>query len=129
MAQKRTHADTPRQQLGAQSERLAAQFLATHGYDIERTNVRFPVGEIDIIAREGNTLCFIEVRSTRSPEWGGPLATITRPKQRRIIQAARWYLSRQPSPLPEMRFDVVAIEWAQGGEPTVQLIRGAFEAW
>ena len=118
--------DTFRQRLGRRSEALAAAFLNSAGYRIERTNVRFPVGEIDVVAREGDVLCFVEVRSTSSSQWGGPLASITGPKRRRLIQAARWYLAGKPMP-PEIRFDVLAIEW-EGNTPRVELIRGAFDA-
>jgi len=90
-------------------------------------NVRYPVGEIDIVAQEGVTLCFIEVRSTGSQQWGGPLASITDRKRRHLIHAARWYLQDSPTRLPEIRFDVVAIDWQARG-PVIELIRGAFTA-
>ena len=122
------HPDPLRQRLGRQSERLAARLLASQGYEVERTNVRFPVGEIDVVAWEEGVLCFIEVRSTHGSRWGGPLASITERKQRRLIRAARWYLSRVPPPIPETRFDVVGIEWSASGEPRVELVRGAFDA-
>jgi putative endonuclease len=117
-----------KQLLGRRSEAIALRLLTSQGYAIEATNVRFPVGEIDIIAREGHTLCFVEVRSTSSDHWGGPLATIDARKQRHLIRAAKWYLSRHPSELPEIRFDVVAITWNDGKAPTTELIRGAFDA-
>ena len=116
-----------RWQLGQRSEQLALQFLGSQGYVIEQRNVRFPVGEIDIIAREGQTLCFVEVRSVSSPQWGGALASITDRKRRHLIRAARWYLSRCRELPPEIRFDVVAIEW-NGAAPSVELVRGAFTA-
>ena len=118
--------------LGRRSEQLAVRFLRAHGYVIEQTNVRFPVGEIDIVARDGHTLCFIEVRSTTSAAWGGPLASIGGRKVRRLIRAARWYLSRYLSRgrvlSPETRFDVVSIVWTNDGPPVPELVRGAFEA-
>ena len=117
-----------RQRIGKASEQLALRFLAANGYTIEETNVRFPAGEIDVVAREGETLCFVEVRATTSAEWGGPLATITARKRSRIIRAARWYLSQDRALPPEMRFDVVAIEWREDGRPTIELVRGAFDA-
>ena len=89
--------------------------------------MRFPVGEIDIVAREGATLCFVEVRSTSSGRWGGPLASIVERKQRRIVQAARWYLKRRRVVQMDVRFDLVGIEW-KNGAPLVQLVRGAFDA-
>ena len=117
-----------RQALGRRSEQLARRVLMRQGYTIHATNVRFPVGEIDIVARDGQTLCFIEVRSASSEVWGGPLATIDAGKRRRLIRAAQWYLSRHPAVLPEIRFDVLAIQWQGAGEPDVELIRGALDA-
>ena len=83
-------AHSARQQLGERSEQAARRFLVSQGYVIEETNVRFPVGEIDIVAREGDILCFVEVRATRSDAWGGPLASIGDRKRRHLIRAARW---------------------------------------
>ncbi len=117
-----------RQQLGQEGERLAVARLRQEGYRILERNVRFPAGELDIVAQEGNTLCLIEVRSASSDRWGGALASIGDRKRRRITRAARWYLARHPSPLPEIRFDVVAISWGAGALPAVQLVRGAFVA-
>ena len=111
---------------GRRSEALARELLTASGYTIERTNVRFPAGEIDIIAREGATLCFVEVRSTACVEWGGPLGSITDQKRRRLIRAARWYLARERTLPAEIRFDVVAVVWEDG--PTLELVRGAFDA-
>ncbi len=118
---------TARQQLGQRSEQLAKLRLRSEGYRIDQINVRFPVGEIDVIAWEGETLCFVEVRSTTSDDWGGPLASITGKKRHRLVQAARWYLQRLPTMPRYMRFDVVAIQWCEGA-PSVQLIRDAFDA-
>ena len=125
-----------RRDLGRRGEQLAQRWLIRQGYTIEHTNVRFPVGELDIVAREGRALCFIEVRATSSSAWGGALATITDRKRQRLIRAARWYLARlrqgfggqaRERALPEeIRFDVVAIEWSE--PPKLELIRHAFEA-
>ncbi|MBI3320752.1 MAG: YraN family protein [Candidatus Omnitrophica bacterium] len=118
----------PRHQLGRRSERVALEFLRAQGYVIERTNVRFPVGEIDILAREGATLCFVEVRSASSLQWGGSLASVGERKQRRLLRAARWYLHRLRERPPEIRFDVVAIDWQAGRVSNLELVRGAFDA-
>ena len=115
-----------RRALGRRGEQLALRLLTSSGYTIERTNVRFPVGEIDIIAREGLTLCFVEVRSASSSDWGGPPASITDRKRHRLIRAAQWHLARARALPTEIRFDVVAIEW--GDPPRVELLRGAFDA-
>jgi putative endonuclease len=118
---------TVRQRLGARGERLAAELLRSRGYRIVATNVRFPVGELDVVAWERGTLCLIEIRSVSSPHWGGALASITDRKRRRIIRAARWYLNRL-RPMPRaVRFDVVAIEWHDDGRPALELVQGAFD--
>ena len=102
--------------------------MRAQGFEILERNVRFPVGEIDLVAREHEALCFVEVRSTASQAWGGAAASVTRRKQRRLIRAAQWYLqSRRPS-FMDARFDVVAIEWQSERAPAVELIRGAFTA-
>ena len=119
---------TTRQRLGQHSERFAVRLLQSQGYTIQETNVRFPVGEIDIVAREGETLCFVEVRSTASSQWGGPLASVTNRKRRHLIRAAQWYLSRLPRLPSQTRFDVVGITWGDGKTPALELIRGAFES-
>lgn len=119
----------PRQQLGRRSEQLALERLQQEGYRILGRNVRFPAGELDIVAQEGNTLCFVEVRSTSSDRWGGALASIGDRKRRRLIRAARWYLARCRGPLPlETRFDVVSVLWEAGSPPAVDVVRGAFTA-
>lgn len=120
--------ETHRQRLGRESERLAAQFLIAQGYAIEAVNVRVPGGELDLVAREGRTLCFIEVRSTSSDAWGGPLATIDAGKRRRFIRAVRWHLARRGEPPSEIRFDVIAITWRDLAPPQIELLRGAFDA-
>jgi len=122
---------TPNEQrraLGQRGERLARRFLAEQGYTIRQANVRFPVGEIDVVAQEAEVLCFIEIRSASSSRWGGALASITDRKRRRLIRAARWYLARLSELPPETRFDVVAIDWGTGAQHTIELIRAAFTA-
>jgi len=115
----------PRLARGRRAEQLACTHLQAQGYTILERNARYPVGEIDIVAQEGSTLCFVEVRSTGSQQWGGPLASITDRKRRHLINAARWYLQYSRTSLPEIRFDVVAIDWQARG-PAIELIRGAF---
>ena len=120
---------TLRQQRGSTGERLASAYLRSSGYSIVATNVRFPVGELDVVAWEGQTLCFVEVRSSRSPQFGPAAASVTSLKQYHLIRAAQWYLKRLRRQPSTIRFDVVAIDWRAGKpQPTVQLIRAAFDA-
>ncbi len=119
---------TGRQKKGQASERLAVAYLQAHGYELVAKNVRYPVGEIDVIARDGTTLCFIEVRARHSTEFGSAADSITRRKQQRLLQAARWYLNRLRQQPALVRFDVVAIDWTPEGSPAIDLIRSAFDA-
>lgn len=120
---------TQRQQRGRAGERLALAYLRREGYRIEATNVRFPVGELDIIAQEGGVLCFIEVRSRTSEQFGSAQASITTKKRQHVVRAVRWYLKRRRGGWEgDVRFDVVAIQHDPDGKPSVELIRHAFSA-
>ena len=120
---------TPRQQRGRAGERLALAYLRREGYEIEATNARFPVGELDIVAREGTVLCFIEVRSRASEQFGSAQASITKRKRQHVVRAVRWYLQRRRIRWEgEVRFDVLAIQYQPDGRPSIELLRHAFSA-
>ena len=116
-----------RQQRGREGEKLAAAYLRHEGYQIVATNVRFPVGELDIIARDGGTLCFVEVRSRAGSSFGTAQESITVGKRRRFLKAVQWYLQRKRWTGP-IRFDVVAINHADLAHPKPELLRHAFDA-
>jgi putative endonuclease len=111
---------------GADAEALAADYLTHQGYRLVARNYRTDGGEIDLVAFEGETLCFVEVRSLKNPEHGDPLETITGQKIARIIKAASAYIEALPPPWPAMRFDAVGI--LMGDPPQIRLVREAFEA-
>jgi putative endonuclease len=111
---------------GTKAEQTARAYLEQHGYRILAWNYRCRRGEIDIIAEDGMVLCFVEVRSRRSGAFGGPLATVDRGKQLRIIRAVKHYLAEKDCADREIRFDVVGITYEPS--PQLELIRGAFEA-
>lgn len=111
---------------GKRSEVIAVQFLKSQGYRIIATNVRFRCGELDIVAGDGETLVFVEVRSTASADFGGPFATITGHKQRKLIRAASAYLSSLKTAPVFTRFDAVGITWTDPNHPQIDLIRDAF---
>jgi putative endonuclease len=94
---------------GATAEALAAQFLQARGIRIVERNYRCRGGEIDIIAREGPTLVFIEVRLRRNSAFGGAAASITPAKRRRLAFAARHYLGRLGRE-PPCRFDAILLD-------------------
>jgi putative endonuclease len=94
---------------GAAAEALAARFLATRGLTIVARNFRTRHGEIDLVARDGPTLVFVEVRRRASTRFGGAAASITVAKQARWTLAARAYLARYANP-PPCRFDAVLLD-------------------
>jgi len=94
---------------GAAAEALAAQFLQARGIRIVARNYRCRGGEIDIIAREGPTLVFVEVRLRRGNAFGGAAASITAAKRRRLSFAARHYLGRLGRE-PPCRFDAILLD-------------------
>lgn len=109
---------------GAEAEARAAEYLVRQGLKVIGRNFRCRLGEIDLIARDGETLVFVEVRSRRNAGYGGALASVDGRKQQRLIAAAQYYLARQAY-LPPCRFDVVALE---GAAQVVHWVRNAFEA-
>ncbi len=110
---------------GQEWEGLAARRLESEGYSIRDRNFRARAGEIDFIAEEKGTLCFIEVKGRRGTGFGAPAEAVTLEKQRRIVRAAEEYLLRHRLGSPACRFDVVAILESQG-RTEVTILRGAF---
>jgi putative endonuclease len=117
----------PRDLLGDRGENVAARHLRGLGYKIIVRNFRIPLGEIDIIARDGNTLVFIEVK-TRLYDEPTPEDQVGDEKRRQITKVARVYLSRYGVPQPAARFDVVAVVWPEGRDPQIRHTPNAFEA-
>lgn len=113
---------TPAQTRGAEAEEHAARFLARQGLEVIARNYRTRFGEIDLIARDGAILVFVEVRMRSSEGFGGAAGSIDSRKKARIVAAARQFLARLTRE-PPCRFDVVTLD---GGAP--QWLRGAFEA-
>ena len=118
-----TPADARGVAAGAHAEALAAAFLAERGLQIVARNFRTRQGEIDLIARDGATLVFVEVRRRSSSEFGGAADSITATKRSRLIAAARAYLARLPRE-PACRFDAVLIDGA--APPRIEWQRDAF---
>ena len=115
-----------RQQYGVQSESLAARLLKRRGYTILETNYRTPLGEIDIIARDRDTIVFVEVKARRSLGFGGPKWAVTPKKQRKISMVALYYLKTTRQSQAKARFDVVAIR-SLTEPPQVEIIQNAFD--
>src|SRR5205823_4762267 len=110
--------------LGERGERTAARFLRRHRLRILLRGYRTPFGEIDLIAREGDILVFVEVKARRQ---GVPAEAVTPEKQRRITIAALHFLHRYGLDHQRSRFDVVAIVWPDDRHPPqIEHIRNAF---
>jgi putative endonuclease len=106
-------ADAPHLQRGRAAEALAAAHLAAQGLKIVARNYRAVGGEIDLIARHGAQLVFVEVRSRRSGAFGSAAETVTAAKRRRILLAAQQYLQGLPERRPPpCRFDVISFTGA-----------------
>jgi putative endonuclease len=115
-----------RRLLGQAGESLAADTLQQQGYKVLTRNYRTPYGEVDLIAKDGDTLVFLEVKLRRSEFFGPPQAAVNTAKQRHLIRAAQYYLSRQGTADIKFRFDVVAITLS-GRQPQISIFTGAIE--
>jgi putative endonuclease len=103
-----------RQRLGRRGEDLAARLLAGKGYQIVARNWRCEVGELDLVAKDGDCLAFVEVRARRGRVMGSPEESITAAKQARLIDLAQAYVQAEEWS-GYWRIDVVAIEMDRGG--------------
>lgn len=114
-------------QLGEDGEDLACRHLRKQGYTILERNYCCRVGEIDVVARDGDTVVFVEVKERGGASHGGAVEAVTRSKRRRVIKAAQRWAASHGASEHLVRFDVVAIDW-QGGKPVVRHEQGAFDA-
>ena len=113
--------------IGRQGEEIAADWLASHGYTIVEKNYRQRFGEVDIIARHGDYLVFIEVKTRSSNRYGSPLDAVTTKKQQQLSRIAKDYLARHKAMDSLCRFDVLSVVLAAGRPPKVNVIANAFE--
>ncbi len=111
---------------GRAGERLAGRFLRRKGYTIVETGFRMFRGEIDIIARDGPTLVFIEVKMRTSPLFGRPEESVTPAKQRQIRKVARGYLFQRRLGETPCRFDVISILKQGEAAPSIRHFKNAF---
>lgn len=111
--------------LGRQAEDRAAGYLKALGYRILELRWACPLGELDIVAADGETLVFVEVRARSSSAYGFPVETVTRAKQAKVIKAALNYIKAKALKPEAVRFDVIGFAGA-AGEP--EHIPNAFEA-
>jgi putative endonuclease len=112
--------------LGSEGEDLAVRFLQKKGYRIVARNYKTPVGEIDIIARDGDTIVFVEVKTRTDISFGYPFEAVNKRKRQKLKNLALLYLKRQGKESP-VRFDVLSIFCMDNGKKDIEHIKDAFE--
>jgi putative endonuclease len=115
--------------LGQQGEQAAARFLRRKGFRIISIADRTALGEIDIVAADGRTVVFVEVKTRRSDDAGLPVEAVDAHKQQRLTRLALGYLKRHGLMEHQGRFDVVSVIWPAGAkQPTIEHFENAFPA-
>ena len=112
---------------GTAAEREAAAWLTARGYEIVDCNVRLKSGELDVVARDGDTLCFVEVKARENDLCGLAIEGVTEKQRQRIVRAAALYVALGEWRGP-CRFDVLGMDREPAGQWRFTLLRGAFEA-
>jgi putative endonuclease len=112
---------------GRRAEEAAAAWLERQGFEVLARNHATRRGEVDLVCREGETVCFVEVRARTSAGHGTPAETVTAAKARRVVAAATDWAARNGGLDRSVRFDVVAVDLS-AGRPRFTLHRGAFDA-
>ncbi len=114
------------QRFGRESESIAIKHLKRNGYKILEQNYRTKLGEIDIIAKDKESLVFVEVKARKSTRFGNPKCAVTYKKRQKISMVALCYLKTIKQSNVKARFDVVAISLAKKS-PQIEIIKNAFE--
>lgn len=109
-------------------EAVASDALVRRGYRIVERNCRSRWGELDVVAYDGDTLVFVEVKARRAVQFGDPAYAVDRRKQQRIVRLAQRYLARRRLGEPLCRFDIVVIDERAAWTPRVEVITNAFDA-
>ncbi len=109
---------------GNHGEEVAAKYLKSQGYHIIERNFLIRGGEIDIVAKDGEYLCFIEVKARWSHEYGSPIESMTPWKIKALLRTAQFYLMKTNWGNGPYRLDFVGVDFSQSKDnPTIELIR------
>ena len=124
---------TALREIGDRGESLALEFLERSGYRIVAANFIAPIGrnnvgaqvkgEIDIVALDGDTLCFVEVKTRSATDFAGPLSNVDLRKQRVVTRTARVYRRLFSIRNVKYRFDVITVVGPHSGEPEIELLQ------
>lgn len=112
--------------LGSYGEKLARKFLKRLGYRILKINYLCPTSEIDIVASDGDTLVFVEVKSRRSAQAGDPEESVNWHKKCQITKAARYFIAQNNAQQVPARFDVIAVVIPEKGKSDITHFIDAF---
>ncbi|HXV59353.1 MAG TPA: YraN family protein [Vicinamibacteria bacterium] len=112
--------------LGRRGENVAARELERLGYEIVERRWRSKLGEIDIVARDGETLVVVEVKARSREDYGPPADAVDAVKRRKLVRLAKAYLQARRLGEPQVRFDVVGVRFPSGEDPRVEVLRNAF---
>ena len=115
-----------RQVLGKEGERIAEQYLKRKGYKLVERNYRCSAGEVDLIVLDRRVIVFVEVKTRTGHGFGTPLEAVQPRKQRKMMQAAQFFLSQKKLHQRDARFDVIGISWP-AREPVIEHVENAFE--
>ena len=113
---------------GQAGESLACRHLESRGLSVLARNFRCRSGEVDVVARDGDTTVFVEVKERTGVTHGEACETVTLGKRRRIVRAARIYAASRGLSESPLRFDVVSIDWTDDGRPRIRHDASAFDA-
>ena len=114
-------------ELGQLGEDLAAKYLINRGFKILQRNYKIKLGEIDIIAQDKDTVCFIEVKARTSLKFGTAFESVSKHKQEKISKVALSYLQQNDLNDVKVRFDVIAIDLKDKNCHEIDMIENAFE--
>lgn len=117
----------PRQLFGQEGEIAAARYLQQKGYRILAKNLRSSLGELDLVAEDGEVLVFVEVKARQTDRFGGAIHAVDERKQKKLIQLASQYLARHHWMGRACRFDIVLLQGAANADEQIQHIENAFE--
>jgi putative endonuclease len=116
----------PKRKIGQEFEALASNYLQSQGYEILERNYHGRYGEIDLVARENNSLVFVEVRMRRRGGWVSALESLTARKRQALWVAGERYLAEHEIHDTDVRFDLVAIS-VEDGMPSIELFQNILE--
>lgn len=116
-----------RKTLGFRGERAAEKFLSRRRYKVVARNYRCPLGELDLVALDGRTVVFVEVKTRAGHRCGTPLEAVGPRKRKQIVRVAEYFLAAHRLHDRCVRFDVVGVSW-ESGRAVCEVVKAAFGA-